>query len=192
MTDYPMIIKYFYKNPSFHNYIKLRHYIDPKLKSKKYKNKIHYSLFLYIIHLNYPSFEEDYIDSFFSRVKICFSKSKLKYVYQEDCSGIHRHIMGDPTLLCMTDIDMLWLCFYATGDTIYSEQVKKCALTKKQSFISDAIVKTAAEWSYNNHVLENYISGTILEQNSTMSSSIIDPLFYSPNQASIMEKYRDE
>jgi hypothetical protein len=99
--------------------------------------------------------------------------------------------MGDATLLCMTDIDMLWLCFYATGDVIYPDQVKLCALTKKQAFISDAVVKTAAEWSYNNHVLQNYISGPTLSQN-VVTSSITDPLFFYPNHEAIMEKYRNE
>ena len=102
--------------------------------------------------------------------------------------------MNDPTLLCMTDIDMLWVCFYATGDNIYPDQVKLCALTKKQSLVSDAMSKTAAEWSYNNHVLQNFISGPTITQITLANANvcITDPLFFFPNQQTIMEKYKDE
>ena len=108
MPDYPDSIRYFYKTPSFENYIQLRRYIDPKIKSKKYKNKTYYAMFLHVIHLKYPTYEENYSVSFFSRLKTCFSDSKYDYC-GEDCSSIYRHIMGNPTLLSMTDIDLLWL-----------------------------------------------------------------------------------
>ena len=189
MPDYPDNIRFFNKNPSFEKYIQLRHFIDPKIKSKKYKNKLHYTLFLHVIHLKYPTYEENYRSSFLTRLKSCFSTEK--YVSNEDCNSVYRHIMGDPTLLCMTDIDLLWLCFYGTGDPMYPNQVKLCALTKKQAFIADAVVKTAAEWSYNNHVLQNFINGPTLSQN-VVTSTITDPLFFYPDPEAIMDKYRDE
>jgi hypothetical protein len=181
-------MKYFYKNPSFENYIKLRNYINPRLVSKKNKNKMPYALFLYIVHMKFPSYEENYIPSFFSRLVRCFSK--LEYVHNVDCSGIYRHIMGDATLLCMNDLDILWLCYYATGDTIYPDQVKLRASAKKQSLISDSMTKTAAEWSYNNHVIEKFIDGPMITQTTT--TNVIDPLFYCTPQELIMETYKDE
>ena len=190
MPDYPDSIRYFYKTPSFENYIQLRRYIDPKIKSKKYKNKTYYAMFLHVIHLKYPTYEENYSVSFFSRLKTCFSDSKYDSC-GEDCSSIYRHIMGNPTLLSMTDIDLLWLCFYGTGDSMYPDQVKLCALTKKQAFIADAVVKTAAEWSYNNHVLQNFINGPTLSQN-VVTSNITDPLFFYHDPEAIMDKYRDD
>lgn len=190
-SDYPDSMKQFYKNISFENYIKVRQYIDPKIKCNK--NKTYFALYLYAIHLSNPQYEENYIPQtccLFQKMK----KRKISYNEDVDCSGIYRHIMGDSTFLCMTDLDMLWLCFYATGDAIYPDKVKKCALTKKQTFISDAIVKTAAEWGYNNHVLENYITGPILS-NTTTTLTVTDPLFFNPDnktQADFMEKYKDE
>ena len=74
---------------------------------------------------------------------------------------------------------------------MYPDQVKICALTKKQAFIADAVVKTAAEWSYNNHVLQNFISGTTISQH-VVTTNVTDPLFFYPDPESIMEKYRDE
>jgi len=144
--------------------------------SKKYKNKVNYALFLYVIHLNFPTYEDKY-DS--RKKNCCFSS--FKYVHNVDCGGIYRHLMGNPSLLCMDDLDILWLCFYASGNTIYSNQVKTCALFKKKVFVSDAVVKTAAEWSFNNHVAEKFIDGPIIS-----STTKIQP------EEDIMEKYRDE
>ena len=185
MSNYPTIINHFYKNPSFENYIKVRHYIDPKT----YKNKVQYSVFLYVIHMKYSGYEESYIPNFFSRLKQCFST--VNHSHDVDCANIYKKIMGDPALLCMTDLDMLWLCFYATGDMLYSDQVKSCALTKKSTLVSDAVTKTAAEWSYNNHVILKFINGSQISK-STNAISINDPLFFFPDQNSIMEKYKDE
>ena len=56
-TDYPSIIKYFYKEPSFENYIQVRKYIDPRIITKKNKYKIHFALCLYIIHMKYPTYD---------------------------------------------------------------------------------------------------------------------------------------
>lgn len=190
MSNYPTIINHFYKNPSFENYIKIRHYLDPKIKSKKFKNKIQYSLFLYVIHMKYSGYEESYIPSFSSRLKKCFST--VNHIQDIDCANIYKKIMDDPGLLCMTDLDMLWLCFYATGDTLYSDQVKACALTKKNTLVSDAVTKTAAEWSYNNHVILKFIKGSQISKPTTNAISINDPLFFFPDQNAIMEKYKDE
>jgi hypothetical protein len=191
MIDQPNSIKFFYKNPSFINYIKIRRFIDPKIK--KNKNKLYYTLFLYVIHMKYPSYEEEYIPTRF-KWSCCFTR--LNYLHDVDCGELYRHIMGNPALLTMTDIDLLWLSFYATGDIIYPDQVKARASAKKQSLISDAMTKTAAEWSYNNHVTEKFIVGPILSNNtSTTTLAVTDPLFFYPNdktQADIMEKYKDE
>ena len=110
-----------------------------------------------MIHIKNPSFEDNYVPPFFSSLKSCFTKVTL--IHDVDCSKIYRHITGDPTTLTMIDIDMLWLCFYATGDLLYSNNVKSRAMTKKNMLISDSISRTAAEWSYNNHVLQKFIHG---------------------------------
>jgi hypothetical protein len=185
MSDYPSSIIYFYKNTSIENYIKLRHYIDPKIKSKTYKYKTHYTLFLHVIHMKYPDYEENYVPT------SCCSKKKTKYLHDIDCSEIYRRIMGNPILLRITDIELLWICFYATGDTIYSDQVKICALTKKHTLVSDAVTKTAAEWSYNNHVIQKFIKEPQISKINA-ALSVNDPLFFCPDHEAIMEKYRDE
>jgi hypothetical protein len=186
MSDYPSSIIYFYKNTSVENYIKVRHYIDLKIKTKTYKYKTHYTLFLHVIHMKYPGYEDSYV----STGCCCFAK-KRNYMYEVNCSGIYSHLMGNPVLLSITDIELLWLCFYATGDTIYSDQVKICALTKKHTLVSDAVTKTAAEWSYNNHVIQKFIKEPQISKINAVLS-VHDPLFFCPNQEAIMEKYRDE
>jgi len=188
MTDYPNNVKYFYKDPSFEKYVKIRRFIDST--KTKTKNKTNYALFLYVIHMKYPTYESRYRPSFMFRL---FSSTSTPTT-DIDSATMYRHIIGDPALLSMTDIDMLWLCFYATGDTIYSNQVKSCALIKKQILISDAVIRTAAEWSYNNHIIQKFIHGPEITK-TVVTASVTDPLFFypdKPTQQAIMDKYKDE
>ena len=182
MTDYPTNIKFFYKDPSYENYIKIRRF--------SISNKTQYALFLYVIHMNYPSYKERYRPSFIVRLK-CRFRLNDNSLYGIDCNNMYKHIMGDPAMLYMEDIDLLWVCFYATGDTIYSNQVKSCALIKKHTLISDAVIRTAAEWSYNNHVIQKFINGPEITK-LVVTTSVTDPLFFYPEKKTQIEEYKDE
>lgn len=196
MLEHPDIIKYFSRNPSYENYTKIRKYIDPKIKVKTYKYKIHYSMFLYIIDKYYPLYKPLYNNTFSNRIMRCF-KNKINLKNIDDfvnCRLLYKHIMDEPSLLCVTDLEILWLLLYATGDNSYSEQVKLCAITKKHNIVNSAITKHAAMLSYNNHITQNIIKGPKIKMEE--KSSITDPLFFSPNNQSNFDKltylYGDE
>lgn len=181
MTDHPDIIKFFYKNPSYKNYTKVRKYIDPKINIKTYKYRIHYTMFLYIIDKYYPRYKLIYDNTFYKRFFICFkNKTNLKNIVDFiNCKLLYKHIMGEPSLLCVTDLDILWLLFYATGHNIYSEQVKLCATSNKYDIVNSDVVRTNALLSYNNHVIKKIIIGDKIIENK-QQGLIKDPLFLYP------------
>jgi hypothetical protein len=105
--------------------------------------------------------------------------------------------MGDPSLLCVQDIDILWLLYYATGDKIFSEQVKLCAISNKYNIVNNAMSKNAAMWSYNNNITQKIINGSKIEKYEKQSKqSITDPLFFYPENELTSDKfinlYQDE
>ena len=185
MSDQPNMIKFFNRNPSYENYTKIRKFVDPKIKLKTHKYRIQYIMFLYIIDIYYPRYKELYNNSFYKRLIACFCNTN--YLGNIDCDLIYKHVMGDPSLLCVKDLDILWLLFYATGDNIYSDQVKLCAITKKYNIVNSAMSKTAAMWSYNNNISQNIIKGPEIEKAENFS--ITDPLFFYPDNQLTVDRF---
>ena len=63
-----------------------------------------------------------------------------------------------------------------------------------KTLISDAVIRTSAEWSYNNHVIQKFITGPEITKVVVMAS-VTDPLFFYPEQKTqqaTMDEYKDE
>lgn len=81
--------------------------------------------------------------------------AKYSVEHKTAYNHFHDKIMDLSTILYPSDLDCLWILYYATGDTKYSDRVKHVVTDKTQL----KFVQAAAIWSYNSHVEMKKIKG---------------------------------
>jgi hypothetical protein len=115
----------FFRHATPENYLAIRKNdsVYQKALGKKY------NLFLAAVSERYPNLGGSSEDS-----SLFYSESK--------------RLLDIFTSITTTDIDLLWILYYATGDEIYSDRIYAISIDESQKHI----IQKAAEWSINTNI----------------------------------------
>ena len=116
----------FFRNPTFENYKSIRVF-DELYKKCLGRN---YDVFCLAMREKNPSFDEPLDDA---------EKSFLQ--------AENQRLMAKESQLSASDLDTLWILYYATGSKEFPDRV----LYASNDFSNHLIIRLAAEWSYNSH-----------------------------------------